>query len=80
MQIDLLDSAGAAPAPDCFMVDRAAAAEALALVDRFGVRAGLHAAERAEESRARGNVTCFCRWRQIERLIGAMQGFGSTRH
>jgi hypothetical protein len=50
-------------------VDRAAVAEANALIARFGDDAGFEAAARADASRERGNVSLFCRWRQIERLI-----------
>ncbi len=40
---------------------------------RFGDDAGCEAAARADASRDRGNVVSFCRWRQIERLIGVLQ-------
>jgi hypothetical protein len=43
--------------------------EAQALIDQFGIAAGLEAADRAEASRNVGNHINFCRWRQIERLI-----------
>lgn len=49
--------------------DRAALAEADELIARFGVHAGLEAAERASRSRSLGNVILFCHWRQIERTI-----------
>lgn len=49
--------------------DRAAAADAADLMARFGVHAADEAASRAAESRVRGNVVHFCRWRQIERMI-----------
>jgi hypothetical protein len=49
--------------------DRAAAAEAADLIARFGIHAADEAAARADESRDRGNVIHFCRWRQIERMI-----------
>lgn len=39
------------------------------LIATYGVEAGLQAAEQAERSRGMGNVSNFCRWRQIERLI-----------
>ncbi len=41
-------------------------------MDRFGDDAGFEAAARADASRNRGNVTGFCRWRQIERMIVAL--------
>ncbi len=43
--------------------------EAEGLISRFGITAGIEAAERAEASRNIGNHIEFCRWRQIERLI-----------
>lgn len=43
--------------------------QAQALMDSYGVTAGIEAAERAEASRNIGNHIQFCRWRQIERLI-----------
>ncbi len=43
--------------------------EAETLISRFGKEASLEAAERAEDSRNRGNHIQFARWRQIERLI-----------
>lgn len=62
--------------------DRSAAAEAAALIARFGEYAESEAAARAQRSRDLGNVVHFCRWRQIERLI-ALLGTGAdaaTRH
>jgi hypothetical protein len=41
-------------------------------MDRFGEDAGVEAAARADVSRNRGNVSGFCRWRQIERMILAL--------
>ena len=49
--------------------DRAAAADAADLIDRFGDFAASEAASRAHDSRERGNLVHFCRWRQIERMI-----------
>lgn len=80
MLIDLIESADLFPVADSFMVDRADADAALALVDRHGAEASFQAAVRAEENRAIGNVANFCRWRQIERLIAAMQAQGATVH
>ena len=42
------------------------------LVDRFGAEAVLIAASRARDSRNAGNVLAFCHWRQIERVIAAL--------
>lgn len=49
--------------------DRSAATEAADLIARFGIHAASEAAARADESRERGNVVLFCRWRQIERMV-----------
>ena len=43
--------------------------EATTLMDTFGPKAGIEAAERAIKSRNIGNHLHYCRWRQIERLI-----------
>ena len=55
-----------------FVADRQSALDAVDLIDRFGREACHEAAMRADESRDRGNVMHFCRWRQIERLVEAM--------
>ncbi|PZQ22805.1 MAG: hypothetical protein DI569_07080 [Sphingopyxis macrogoltabida] len=55
------------PAP--YLADRAAVAEADALIAQHGEEAGFAAAARAEQYRALGNHVHFARWRQIERLI-----------
>lgn len=52
-----------------YLPDAAAAADAADLIARFGVYAASEAAARADRSREVGNVTHFCRWRQIERMI-----------
>lgn len=44
-------------------------AEATTLMDTFGPKAGMEAAELAVQSRNVGNYLHYCRWRQIERLI-----------
>lgn len=49
--------------------DRSAASEAAELISRFGIHAASEAAARADQSRDRGNVILFCRWRQIERMV-----------
>ncbi len=55
-----------------FITGRAALADAAELLERFGDQAGLAAAARAETSRDAGNVTRFCHWRQIERVIASL--------
>lgn len=66
------------PAP--FIADRALAEEALALIESHGPAAGLAAAERARASRDAGNIVNFCRFRQLERLIAALDEAPQQRH
>ncbi len=47
-------------------------ADASELIDHFGEQAVLVAASRARDSRDAGNVLGFCHWRQIERVIAAL--------
>lgn len=47
-------------------------ADASQLIDHFGGEALLVAAARARDSRDAGNVWAFCHWRQIERIIAAL--------
>jgi len=56
-----------------FIHGRHALNDASDLIDRFGPDAGLEAAVRAERSRDAGNVVRFCHWRQIERVIVALE-------
>ncbi len=58
------------------VADRITAQAATDLIASFGEQAGSEAAARAEQSRDRGNVIHFCRWRQVERLVVML----STRH
>ena len=55
-----------------FIADRGALADASNLIDKFGDDAGFEAAMRAETSRDAGNVSRFCHWRQIERVIATL--------
>lgn len=55
--------------PPFHLPDAAAAYEAAELIERFGGFAADEAASRASRSRDLGNVTHYCRWRQIQRLI-----------
>ncbi|WP_293881515.1 hypothetical protein [Sphingomonas sp.] len=57
-----------------YVADRQTVVDADALILAFGDDAGFEAATRAEDSRDRGNVVAFCRWRQIERLIAVLSG------
>jgi len=52
-----------------FVADRAMVHEANGLLATYGDDAGFEAAARAERFRTIGNVSDFCRWRQIERLV-----------
>jgi hypothetical protein len=55
-----------------FIPNRVALADASDLMERYGELALVEAAARAARSRGDGNVTRFCHWRQIERLITAL--------
>lgn len=64
-----------------FFVDRAGADLAAEFMALFGKEASTEAAGRARRSRDRGNVVGYCRWRQVERLIAALEdGVDATRH
>lgn len=52
-----------------YLSDSQAVADAAELLSSHGTDAALAAAVRASESRDRGNIVHFCRWRQIERLV-----------
>lgn len=52
--------------------DRQSFEDARLLIEMFGEEAGIEAANRADASRDRGNHIHFCRWRQIERMIGLL--------
>lgn len=63
------------------LADRGMVSDALALIDRLGDDAGGEARTRARDARNQGNILSFCRWRQIERLIGQLGGAaGLTLH
>jgi hypothetical protein len=55
-----------------FITGRAALHDAATLIDTYGDDAGFEAASRAEHSRDAGNVSRFCHWRQIERVIATL--------
>ena len=55
-----------------FIADREAALDAARLIDDHGDCAGDVAAANAGLFRDRGNAVSYCRWRQIERLIGIL--------
>jgi hypothetical protein len=51
---------------------RGAFAEAADLISDFGDHAVSEARRRAGQSRDLGNVVHFCRWREVERMIGTL--------
>ena len=53
---------------------RLALADASELIEQFGELAVIEAASRARGYRNAGNVQRFCHWRQIERMIAALDG------
>ena len=55
-----------------FIHGRVALADAAELMDLYGDDAGYEAAARAERSRDEGNVSRFCHWRHIERVIATL--------
>ena len=68
--------------PFPFVNDRARIYDAEGLIETFGDDAVRHAASRAARSRDLGNVAHYCRWRQVERIIAALDrpAEGHTRH
>jgi hypothetical protein len=55
-----------------FITSRGALDDAMALIDEYGADAALAAAERAERSRDVGNLSNFCHWRQLERVVALL--------
>lgn len=54
------------------ILDRNMVDGATDLIDGFGIGAEREAAIRASDSRDRGNMLHFCRWRQIERIVAVL--------
>lgn len=52
---------------------RTSVEEANLLIAAFGEDAVMEAATRADQFRDAGDLTAFCRWRQIERAIELLQ-------
>ena len=76
-----IDVAGHSP----ILSGRKAVEAAQALTREFGEDAAMAAALRAAQSRARDNAVTYCHWREVERLLGWMNGDdsavrGATRH
>ena len=65
-----------------FLMTRHCAERATELIAQYGVDAGREASSRADQSRDIGNITHFCRWRQIERMILVLENgqSGATMH
>ena len=57
---------------DLFIAGRNSLSDAQELIREFGQEAALQAAARAEKSREAENILKFCHWRQVERLIDAL--------
>lgn len=57
-----------------FLADTRPHQDAAELLILFGSAAAGEAAGRAARSRALGNHLHFCRWRQVERLLGVLEG------
>jgi len=55
-----------------FIHGRLALADAADLIERYGDGACFEAAARAEQSRDDGNVSRFCHWRHIERVVATL--------
>lgn len=56
-----------------FIAGRDSLFDAQDLIREFGGEAALQAAVRAEKSRGAENIVKFCHWRQVERLIDALE-------
>jgi hypothetical protein len=56
-----------------FIAGRSSVSDAQELIREFGEEAALQAAVRAEKSREAENIIKFCHWRQVERLIDALE-------
>jgi hypothetical protein len=52
---------------------RTSVEEATLLIAAFGEEAVIEAATRADQFRDAGDLTLFCRWRQIERAVELLQ-------
>ena len=59
-----------------FIAGRDSLSDAQDLMHEFGGEAALQAAVRAEQSRGAENILKFCHWRQVERLIDALEAEG----
>ncbi|MBA3838414.1 MAG: hypothetical protein H2054_00875 [Sphingomonas sp.] len=81
MHDDFLDLPSGGSDAICYIADRAMLDAAMALIADYGAGAVIHASRRADASRNQGNVMSFCRWRQIERLLVALnEGSIGTVH
>lgn len=62
------------PIPSVYLSCHQDVEEATALIDNFGAQASREADRRAAHSRSVGNVSHYCRWRQISRLVELLTG------
>lgn len=53
--------------------DRTSVDEATSLIAHFGEDAVIEAATRADAFRNAGNLSLFCRWREVERAVQLLQ-------
>jgi hypothetical protein len=53
--------------------DRASFERAVGMIARFGEDAVIEAATRADGFRVRGQMSQFCRWRQVEHAIQLLE-------
>ncbi len=65
-----------------YLADTRPDADATDLIAAFGAGAGDEATARAEHSRRVGNHLHFCRWREVGRLLAALDAErgGATLH
>ena len=67
------DTPGGILRHDIHITGQGAFAEAADLMAKFGDHAVSEARRRAGRSRELGNVIHFCRWREVERMIGTLE-------
>ena len=58
------------------VLDSADLSDAIILLEEHGEHAVVEAAIRAMDSRDRGNVVLFCRWRQVARFLSSIADAG----
>jgi len=64
-----------------YLSDAVSVTEALSLIEQLGEFASSEAIARADKSRDVGNLSLYCRWRQIAMMIELLDaGPGGTLH